>query len=64
MTLLFSSSHPHAGAVVLHPLTMPLPKNFKGELVPKILVEEKEQELLTKDETIQVFDCPLSVLLK
>ena len=39
---------------VLHPLNMPVPKNYKGDLVPKIVVEEKEQELLSKDETIQV----------
>ena len=43
-----------SGTVVLHPLNMKVPKNYKGELVPKMLVEEKEQELLTKDETIQV----------
>ena len=28
--------------------------NHKGGMVPKVLVEEKEQELLVKEETIQV----------
>ena len=27
---------------------------FKGEMVPKLAVEEKEQEILAKEETIQV----------
>ena len=26
----------------------------RGDMVPKVLVEEKEQEILTKEETIQV----------
>lgn len=30
--------------------------NSKSELVSKILVEEKEQEILAKEETIQVND--------
>ena len=28
---------------------------FKGEMVPKLVVEEREQEVLAKEETIQVF---------
>ena len=28
--------------------------HHKGGMVPKVLVEEKEQELLVKEETIQV----------
>ena len=32
----------------------PSPRDGRGEMVPKLHVEEKEQEILAKDETIQV----------